>query len=200
MLVEFIAAGVLLSLGLILFGLMGEEKKTHLIIAGSLLLVITSIFVVVDSTGVEVQTYGGCMNASVEQSHVWNCTEDVEYCFGEPEPWSCVWYNETQCGDISDCSWSAQSGCSGTPDWTCTELYNYGGAEKCGETKGCWVSTEVNPQTCDNYTTIYTYGPCFKETLDYNFSQAFALFGMLAGIGLALGAIAYARNKPIEET
>jgi len=106
------------------------------------------------------QVPGQRIESTNESSHVWNCTDYGEYCFGEPEPKSCYWYlfNQTQCEDIDGCTYDIQAGCYGTPEWTCTELYDYGGETKCEETKGCFFSLSANPQTCDSYDTQYYYG------------------------------------------
>jgi len=69
-LVGLFSAALLLALGW--FVNRGESNKgNHFLIGGALILIIIGLFSVVDAQGLEVQTYGGCENASYENSYVW---------------------------------------------------------------------------------------------------------------------------------
>jgi len=134
-------------------------KKTPvmpLAISG-LLLLLTGLLIA--SNGLQIQTGTPCINKTTETSHVWNCSTLEEGCIGTPEEKSCYYYNITQCTAIPGCEWVGNY-CYGTPEWTCRELYTYGGKNKCEETKGCYLQNESNPQTCDRYITSYEYTTC----------------------------------------
>ena len=131
------------------------------------------------------------VNATYELSHVWNCTNyTAADCFGTPDKWSCFAYNETQCRDIDGCAWDGvQTYCSGTPEWTCTELWVYGGEEKCLETEGCYIWNLTNPHTCDSYDTTYTYG---GTELDTNSNMLIGLLITLLGLlCLVVGTLSF---------
>ena len=185
-----IVAGLLLVLGWYALINNADNKGNLFLVAGALMLLVTGLFSAVDSQGIEIQS--DCVNATNEISHVWNCSNETYDCFGTPEPKSCWWYNLTQCEDIDGCEWVGNN-CYGTPEWTCEELYDYGGEEKCGETKGCYMWNETLPHSCDSYYTEYTYGPCYKETIGFNFTQMLGAMLMLAGIGTLLGVIGWSK-------
>jgi len=134
------------------------------------------------------------LNYTAEDSHVWNCSDATYDCFGEPEDWSCWAYNETQCTAISGCTWSvAQAYCSGTPEWTCEELYVYGGEEKCGETKGCYMWNETLPHTCDTYVTHYNYANYSSGYENYgdSFLSIAYVLGLLVFLMVAYNLLTY---------
>ena len=131
------------------------------------------------------------VNATNEISHVWNCSNETYDCFGTPEPKSCWWYNATQCADIDGCEYIGNN-CYGTPEWTCEQLYIYGGEEKCDETKGCYMWAETWPHTCDNYYTEYTYGGVELEDNDnLILGVLLAFFGLLC---IAVGTLTFRSN------
>lgn len=74
MLSEFALVGVAIAAILLFIGFLNNERRIHLLVAGSIILIITGLFIAADTSGIEVQTYGGCMNASYENSYVWNDT------------------------------------------------------------------------------------------------------------------------------
>ena len=201
MLWEFVLAGLSASGLLLAFGWYAlvnkaDNKGNLFLVAGAILLIITGLFAATDAQGIEMQS--DCVNATIESSHIWNCSTVDEYCFGKPYQNACRPYNTTQCAAVPGCDWNGNY-CEGTPTWSCETLFAYGGQEKCEETRGCWMASEVNPQTCDNYTTTYTYGPCYKETVGFNFTQAFAIMLILAGIGTLLGVVGWSKQEEIYE-
>ena len=105
------------------------------------------------------------LNQTIETSRYWNCSVLVEDCFGTPSVGSCSAYNNKQCLDIPGCSWNGQ--CTGTPSWTCPELYVYGGEEKCIETEGCTCNCTFDEEKCDSVNTTYLYN-------DYNKTWAYS--------------------------
>lgn len=176
----FIVAALLLALGWITLN-SGKQFGNYLLVGGGIVLILLGLFVAMDE-GLEIQS--SCLNHTSELSHVWNCSNTTDNtCLGTPWKESCRAYNETQCRAIDNCTWWTQGGCTGTPGWTCEELYDYGGDEKCRETYGCYIWNETNPHECDNYETTYTYGPCYVDTMDFAYSEALALILMLAGLG-----------------
>lgn len=194
MLLEFALFGLAVAGFLFFFGWFfthDDNRRFHLIIAGSFVLIITGLFLAMDS-GLGVPS--DCINATYESSHVWNCSNYTAVdCFGKPTLWSCMAYNETQCRDIDGCTYTVQ-GCTGTPEWTCEQLWDYGGEEKCLETDGCYIWNQTNPHTCDSYDTTYTYGPCYENTMDFNFSLLISIVLMLAGVGTAAAALSWLRT------
>ena len=75
MLVEFALIGVAIAAIMLFLGFQNEEKKVAFLVAGAIVLIITGLFIAADTSGIEVQTYGGCMNGSYENSYVWS-----DYC------------------------------------------------------------------------------------------------------------------------
>ena len=173
-----------------------KNATVPLILAGLLLL---TTGLVVANTGIQQTEW--CLTNTTETSHVWNCTTLEEYCFGTPEPKSCYYYNTTQCNAIPGCEWIGNN-CYGTPEWTCTQLHAYGGAEKCRETKGCYMANESNPQTCDTYDTNYAYTNCTRNHTGnpanpHNEIDALYILYILGGLFLILWGITnhYQQNK-----
>lgn len=74
MLFEFLGVAALVGAIMLVLGFFGGEKRPYLLAAGGIVLVVAGLFAAMDTTGIEVQTYGGCMNASYENSYVWNDT------------------------------------------------------------------------------------------------------------------------------
>jgi len=195
MLVEFLLAGVAIAGLLLLFGFFGNEKRIFLIVGAGLILIITGLFIASDATGIEIQTYGGCMNASYEDSLYWNCTSLNYTCTGTPEQDSCAAYTETQCNEIYDCLWSADE-CTGDVLETCAWLGAYDPTGfKCGETPGCVWEGEPIMALCDEVTITYTYGPCYAESIGFNYTQLIALVLILMGLGLLLGIWQWTKTK-----
>lgn len=132
MLVEFLLAGLAVAGLLLLFGFFGNEKRIFLIVGAGLVLIITGLFVASDSTGIEIQTYGGCVNQSIEVFEYEN--------FTQPEA-------------------------------------------------GKWGAEVVN------ITTNYTYGPCYAESIGFNYTQLITIVLILMGLGLLLGIWQWTRFK-----
>lgn len=79
MLVEFVAAGIIIGAILLGFGwysrvLKDDNKGNLFIVAGALALIICGLLIAADSTGIEVQTYGGCVNQSITNYTYGNVT------------------------------------------------------------------------------------------------------------------------------
>jgi len=79
------------------------------------------------------------------------CEDPKDICGGTPTEGACSAYNETQCGNVTGCSWnSSTSKCEGTPE-SCGILTDLG-IEKCIETEGCyWKHASDNIKICYRY-------------------------------------------------
>jgi len=85
MLFEFLAGAALVGAILLVIGFMGNERRLFLIAAGGIVFVLAGLFAAMDTTGLEVQTYGGCMNESAESSYVWDGYCNVSGLFPEEQ-------------------------------------------------------------------------------------------------------------------
>jgi len=111
------------------------------------------------------------LNYTVEDSLYWNCSQLIYECWGTPYEEACDVYNETQCLDIANCTWSGSPNytCSGTPSVSCDWLGAYDvSGDKCEETSGCYWDQEVELQLCDQVNVSYHYG---------NYSTGYEAFG-----------------------
>jgi len=179
MLFEELLIVVGIPLILVLVGFIAH--RAELTVIGGIGLLVAGILVLASPLVVEYN-----LNSTSEMSHVWNCSNYTDNsCLGTPWKDSCRAYNETQCRYISNCTWWPQGGCTGTPGLTCSELYAYGGEEKCQETYGCYIWNLTNPHECDNYETTYTYeGVELEDNNNLILGVLLAFFGLLAlGVG-----------------
>jgi len=166
---------LLVAVPLILIALGYLARSPFPLVAGGIAFIVIGVLIFASPV------YTAQLNSTSETSHVWNCSNYTSTdCTGRPEEWSCNAYNQTQCRAITGCTWDdKQLYCSGTPELTCHELWDYGGVEKCLETRGCYVWNETNPHECDNYDTTYTYS---EIELDENSNTIFGVLLVFVGL------------------
>ena len=180
MLFEELLVVVGLPLLLIIVGFIAS--RAELVVIGGIGLLVAGVLIFASPLVVEYN-----VNYTAELSHVWNCSEDTQGCFGTPKLDTCRVYNQTQCEGIEGCTWWVQGGCSGTPTETCENLYLVWGEEKCTETLGCYLQLASNPQTCDSYDTTYTYeGVTLADNDNLFLGTLIAFLGILC---LGIGAV-----------
>ena len=145
------------SIGLILAR---RSAVVPLIIAGLLLLTSGTV---IAAEGIQI--YNGVNETCTEDSYYWNCTIGINNCTGTVAQDACTAYNNDQCLNIDNCTWTGS--CAGTPTWTCEQIHTWGhqiGYEhnKCDETAGCTHSIIFDNAECDeiitncNTSIIYT--------------------------------------------
>ena len=165
---------LLVAVPLILIALGYLARSPFPLVAGGIAFIVIGVLIFASPV------YTTQLNSTSELSHVWNCSNTTDNtCLGTPWKDSCRAYNETQCRAIDNCTWWLQGGCTGTPGLTCEELFDYGGAEKCQETYGCYIWNETNPHECDNYETTYTYS---EIELDENSNTIFGVLLVFVGL------------------
>ena len=72
---EFLLGGVAVAAILIFYGWFNAkdgQARAMFLVGGGVVLLVLGIFVGMDATGIEVQTYGGCQNFTFEDSYVWD--------------------------------------------------------------------------------------------------------------------------------